>query len=526
MKKSRPEPPPRSPFCFHPYSNGEMPPLPVTERARLAEDLYRRLVDEKARRLGISRRAFVESACGMAAALLVANQVSGCAGSGAGKPLASAAGAGPAPGAGAGGGQEGGGFRRADGYDVPRDVSAADAARAAADAGYQVPRAAAEDRYRAAAAVASRGEFVFDVQVHNRVPRPPWNAETCGKSSPMVCPTQFIREIFVASDTEVACLSGFPAARANDQPSIEARRQIKEIVDRLSGSPRLFIHANVRPVEGRPELDAMEMDAKSAPVAAWKVYPERRGLDTDEAGRPFIERARQLGVKLVAAHRGIGGDNGLWTGMWSPRDVVAAAKASPDFGFLVYHAGWQQGVDERHPFNTADPSPRGVDRLIKACRDAGFGPNRGNVYAELGSTWYNLMVPGRQEEAAHVLGKLLKYLGSERIMLGTDCVLNGNPQGQIAALRAFSIPPSMQELYGYPALDDATRRNILGLNGARVYGVDVAAVRRRITSDDIAAIKLARREDPAAEPLPYHPSHGPRTRREYEAFLAWSGEGA
>ena len=54
------------------------------------------------------------------------------------------------------------------------------------------------------------------------------------------------------------------------------------------------------------------------------------------------------------------------------------------------------------------PRRCGVDRLIKTVLDNGLGPN-GNVYAELGTTWFNLM--SNMNEAAHVLGKLLKYLG-------------------------------------------------------------------------------------------------------------------
>ena len=115
-----------------------------------------------------------------------------------------------------------------------------------------------------------------------------------------MCPTDYLSGIFVDSDTQVACLSGYPAARANDQPSIQARAKIKEIVDRINGSPRLLIHANVRPDEGQVELDAMTQDAGSFPVAAWKTYPPAtagRGLDSAGYGQPFIERARQLGIQ-------------------------------------------------------------------------------------------------------------------------------------------------------------------------------------------------------------------------------------
>lgn len=511
MKKSErwdpADEPTESPISFHPSSNGEFEPRPATERDRRAAEIYRRLVEEKSRRLGMTRREFTESAAGMVAALCVLNQVYGCRSE---RSMRSS------------GGADSNGFSRDAGFDVPHDVGPMDAAQANADAGYDASTQAIEDAARSEPMMSGQ-EFIFDVQTHTTVPAPPWNASTCNDKSPMLCPTAYLSGIFVDSDTTVACLSGYPAARQNDRPSIQARGKIKEIVDRLGGSPRLVIHANVRPDEGMAELDAMAEDALRFPVAAWKTYPPQRngdGLDSDEHGRPFLERARETGVRIIASHRGIGDDGGSWNGRYSPQDVVLAAKAAPDIKFLVYHAGWQTGVAEDHPFNLAETQPRGIDRLIKAVLDAGFGP-ASNVYAELGTTWFNLM--SNMSQAAHALGKLLKYLGPERILWGTDSYNNGGPQAQIAAFRAFQIPESMQDMYGYPALTPEVKAKIFGLNAAAVYGVDPKLVREKIKQDQIDQIVLARREDPRRFPRGPQP-HGPRTRREYLAFLRWSGE--
>jgi uncharacterized protein len=85
---------------------------------------------------------------------------------------------------------------------------------------------------------------------------------------------------------------------------------------------------------------------------------------------------------------------------------------------------------ERRPGQAEGPyvpnDPLGVDRLIESHQRAGFRPNEGNLYAELGSTWRYFMT--RPDEAAHVLGKLLKYFGDERIMWGTDSIWYGSPQ--------------------------------------------------------------------------------------------------
>src|SRR5687767_1401180 len=78
MKKSRSDLPIDSPVPFYAGSNGEYSPPARTRMDAIADARYRNLVDEGARRLGVSRRDFVTSACGTAAALLVINQTYGC----------------------------------------------------------------------------------------------------------------------------------------------------------------------------------------------------------------------------------------------------------------------------------------------------------------------------------------------------------------------------------------------------------------------------------------------------------------
>jgi uncharacterized protein len=94
------------------------------------------------------------------------------------------------------------------------------------------------------------------------------------------------------------------------------------------------------------------------------------------------------------------------------------------------------------------------------------------VYAELGSTWWNLIQ--RPDEAAHVLGKLLVAFGPDNVLWGTDSLWYGSPQAQIDAFRAFDISPEYQERYGYPALTADVKAKILGLNAARLHGVDTS----------------------------------------------------
>jgi predicted TIM-barrel fold metal-dependent hydrolase len=462
VKKSEPDPPLESPIAFRPCSNGEFCPLPESERDRLAERRFREIVERDHRRAGMTRRQFVESACGTAAALAALN---GCGGSGG----------------------------------------------AQVDAAFQLPPDATVD-LPAACEVLDGDEFIFDVQVHTPSPESPW------RDGPLPAGIEsFVRTVFVGSDTDVACLSGIPDARNLGTANVEARDLLRGIIER-AGGPRLQIHANVDPTRGASELDYMATVAGMVRVSAWKVYPHVGSWRLDRGvGLAFLERARALGIKLVAAHRGIG--PGIdYAATSSPIDVALAAKMFPDVTFLTYHSGWDAAAPEDHPFDPAQENPVGIDRMVKAVLDNGLG-RTGNVYAELGSTWRNLM--GNPLAAQHAIGKLLLHVGEDRVIWGTDSVFTGSPQAQIVAMRTFQISAELRERHGYPEITDAIRRKIFGLNAAAVYGVDPAAVRCVIAEDDLGQLRKAHRADPAAVPVPREQHYGPRTRREFLAFRRW-----
>jgi hypothetical protein len=97
-----------------------------------------------------------------------------------------------------------------------------------------------------------------------------------------------------------------------------------------------------------------------------------------------------------------------------------------------------------------------------------------NVYAELGTTFASCVITF-PTVCAHILGQLLKFMGDERIVFGSDSVWYGSPQWQIEALWRFEIPDALREQYGYPQLTKAAKRKILGLNSARLYRLPSAS---------------------------------------------------
>jgi predicted TIM-barrel fold metal-dependent hydrolase len=311
--------------------------------------------------------------------------------------------------------------------------------------------------------------------------------------------------VFASSETAIALLTSTPGDADHNvllNPQIAAAR---EVVDRYAGAGRVKTHTIVHPNVGPAELERMgDLDDALRP-SGWKCYPlygpptgaSPTGgwfLDDDEIGFPFLERVRASRAPVVAVHKGLGGPiPSASVAAASPRDIGPAAAAFPDVTFLVYHSGYERDPDGEE--GAYDPEAglddlAGVDRLVSSVAGAGVGPGA-NVYAELGSTWYLML--RRPVEAAHVLGKLLRAVGPDRIVWGTDSIWYGSPQPLIDAFRTFEIPERMQEEFGYPALTVETKAKILGANARTVYG---------ITDDDVARAAADRTRDWVAELQP------------------------
>jgi predicted TIM-barrel fold metal-dependent hydrolase len=307
----------------------------------------------------------------------------------------------------------------------------------------------------------------------------------------------YLRCVFLESETAVAVLTSGPGLGDTRMLFNREMAASRELLDRLGADGRLLNHAVIH-ADVPGEIEGMERELEAYRPVGWKCYTmgsadiatednlEGWYLDDERVGVPFLERARDLGVPLICAHKGI--SQMVPTG--SPRDVGPAARAFPDISFVIYHSGYEfpEGeAAEEGPF-TPETSDRGVNRLIESLRESGIAPGS-NVYAELGTTWFCLI--RRPEEAAHVLGKLLVAFGEDNVIWGSDSIWYGPTQVSIDAFRAFQIPAELRERHGYPELTPAIKEKILGLNAARVYGIDPARARRVKESDDLAWLRAA-----------------------------------
>ncbi|MFN8016988.1 MAG: amidohydrolase family protein [Acidimicrobiales bacterium] len=447
---------PGLPIKWHPVSNGEFVPPPPTELVREATRRSLAALDANARRTGIDRRQFLLSACGSATMLAV---LAAC--------------------------------------------SKDEAARRGERPGgtYQVPKEATTEPDAADEAIGG-DELIFDVQSHLlEYPKgaPPQAAPSfpqtdCGLDDPLDCyrrPT-FLELMFLESDTSAIVLSAIPFP--GDLLSPEVMAETMRIGEELCGDDRVFMQAQTNP-SAAASIEALRASmarvAEEHPITAWKAYCHAGGpgwfLDdhdpsAPQVGEAFLAQAEALGIPRVAIHKGfaaIGGTGPDAVTYSDPVDVGPAAAAHPDLDLIIYHSGFDVGPPEGAYDEGND---HGVDRLITSLRKAGIGPGE-NVYAELGSTWRFVM--SRPTEAAHVLGKLLKHVGPDHILWGTDSIWYGSPQDQIESFRAFEISPELQERHGYPALTPEVKRKIFGLNAAKLHGLDPAAGRCRFDEGEL-----------------------------------------
>ncbi len=459
-----------SPIPTKLVSNEEFQPQPQTPAQREVEQRVLAHADELAPRLGLSRREFLRTGSGMATAFLAMNTVFG----------------------------------------KFFNVSEAEAAEV------EAVRAATGDPY-----------FIFDVQLHYVGDSfDPQNEEAQRKGAVSkgglmglrkraqnfnpalksdsgtlrdLSWQNFIKEVFFDSETAIGLISTPPGPYPHEAvvPPKEMTL-VRDEINRVTQSQRMFSHGLVTPQLGKSDLDFMAMQAQELKIDAWKAYTGScpKGfehgwfLDDEKIAYPALEQAQKLGVKRFCVHKGL--PLGTVADYNHPRDLIKAAKDFPDIDFMVYHSGL---------LNVNAPKPNGeVPWTTEFCEMKKKEPGIKNIYMELGSTFAQL-VSTNPSACAHLLGQIINAFGDDHLLWGTDSIWYGTPQWQIEAMRRFQIPDELIEKHGYAPLTRAVKEKIFGLNSAKIFNVDVAAKRNEMPKDFLSKMKMAYLEEGA------RPSH-------------------
>jgi hypothetical protein len=458
-----------SPVPTQMVSNGEFNPLPQSPAQRQVEARLGEIAEAQGRRLGLGRRGFLRSGSGMAAAFLAMNEVFG--------PLF--------------------------------EVGSAEAAE---------PEAAA------ARNDALRGQFIFDDQLHfvrddypfqgltdlARYAAEHWNpamrGDRVGLGLERYRFENFLKEVYLDSDTSVGLLSGAPF----DDPknwflTNDQIKQAAQTVNGIAGTQRLLFHSLVTPKQPgwMEEVDRCIAEVRPTSWKGYTIgdplsprttrYPWR--LDDEALMYPFYEKVVRAGITTICIHKGLlpkDYETSIPGGAWrfaGVEDLPKAAKDWPQISFVIYHAALRAFL-ENPDAELAQFEQNGYIRWVSDLAEIPQRYGVSNVYADLG-TCFAISAVTNPRFCAAMMGTLIKGLGADHVFWGTDSVWYGSPQWQIEALRRLEIPEDMRRKHGFAPLgpaDGAVKNAILGGNGARHYKVERHTA---LESDGIGRMRTA-----------------------------------
>jgi predicted TIM-barrel fold metal-dependent hydrolase len=214
---------------------------------------------------------------------------------------------------------------------------------------------------------------------------------------------------------------------------------------------------------------------------------------------PFYEKAVKAGINTLCIHKGLLPPDyeKSFAGVWeyaTAWDIGKAAKDWPQMNFVIYHSALRAFL-ELPDKAWADFEQTG---RIQWASDLAEIPQKfgvTNVYAELGTSFANSAV-AHPKFCAALVGTLIKGMGMDHVMWGTDSVWYGSPQWQIEALRRLEIPEDMQKKYGFAPLGDANstvKQQIFAGNAIRFYKIKLRAADNSkmpaFSEDRLAALK-------------------------------------
>ncbi|HYL11177.1 MAG TPA: amidohydrolase family protein [Candidatus Acidoferrales bacterium] len=465
-----------SPMPTQVLSNEEFIPRPQSQKQKEVEFWIGQMAEEKSKKLGMDRRHFMASAMGMATCFLASNKVWG----------------------------------------KVWDVTEAETLDPAA---YQEKL--------------PKGEyFILDVQTHftngialnfrtnEFVKNMGFNLKDDVESYSF---SQFLKEIFFDSETEMIVISGVPgppeknqddagkplegAARAGGILPSWLMAQSRDKINKFANSRRALSQGNLAPnhywdkaknaIDKERTIAQMERELNQYKINSWKWYchadPGRSGhgfqLDDDDAAW-FYQESRKRGLKIFSVHKGYSYQSRLLGHLANPKDVEKAALNNPDLTFIIYHSAIQHGPNEPEYAASKDPTTGDFawHNILMDIKKR--NPKMNNVYPEVGS-FFNVLAIADPLQCMHGMGKNIKIYGADHVIWGTDCLWWGSPQWAIDAFKRFQITDEFCEKFGYSKITKEDKAKIFGLNAAGIYGVDVKEKRNPLSPDIIAQARQA-----------------------------------
>jgi predicted TIM-barrel fold metal-dependent hydrolase len=201
-------------------------------------------------------------------------------------------------------------------------------------------------------------------------------------------------------------------------------------------------------------VDEMRRQVEEWGAVSMKFYKAHsKGLswraDDRRVAYPLYEAAQELGLTNVQFHCGLPFGREPIEDL-RPNDLQGPAGDFPELQFVIHHLG----------------EPYSDETLSIAAR-------YDNVWLALSAVFVNRW-PVTPYEVYHRIGRTLRAVGPERLLWGTEAFVWPNIQSLIEQFAAMKIPVELQDHYGYPELTWDMKKEIFGMNHARLLDLDVS----------------------------------------------------
>ena len=286
----------------------------------------------------------------------------------------------------------------------------------------------------------------------------------------------WVKEVFFDSSTDVTFLNTLSMGEyfgGKDYFGTEECVEVGAEVNSLYPG-RVLTLGTIEP-NREDSLEKLEYYKKELKMTGLKLYPwdttSKEGWlgDDEKVGYPMWEKCTELGIDKIHIHKGMPVSFSMAKYV-HPTDLERPLRDFPNLNIIIYHAAFPY-IDEVANMNI------------------GRNPRRQNLYVDLGSTF--ALHVNTPVALAHMMGKLLRWMGADHICWGTDTPIWGAPEWQIDALRKLIIPDELIAGFGYPEFTDADKELIFGRNMARLYGLDIDQMKNQIKDDKISQAKAA-----------------------------------
>jgi len=295
---------------------------------------------------------------------------------------------------------------------------------------------------------------------------------------PRVSAEALAEALFLESDVDVVFYHHVPIAGffKNGVSRLDTGIELRKLAP-----DRVHLYGGVDTFkEDRGEVFAQIEEYAELGVAGLKFYPSNGIVDPNarrlvtmlyddpERAWPYFEKARQLGIRHLAFHKAF--PVGPSVEAVRPGDLLSAAVAFPELTFEIVHAGW------------AFLEETALEMMVHP-----------NIYANLEIS--GSLILHQPRRFAVMIGELLAHLGGERILFASGSAAT-HVDPLVRAFWDFEMPEDLRDGYGYPDVTADIKRGILGLNMARLHGLDVDKMRQVVTGDEWGAQRAEGKREP------------------------------